>query len=137
MASFGPPITALHVLMMYATAGNLDTYLLNRSQLPSSPSGEEDLPNAERIKAFKRRKSSRSTRQEELRGVLMPGREEVAKLFGDVVDGLAFLVSLPLIELTSARQFDIASRPQMLKRPAGMGRRQTHAGVASSDVCIH
>ena len=36
---FGPPINALHVLMMYATAGNLDSFLLTRSHStqPSRP----------------------------------------------------------------------------------------------------
>lgn len=119
-SSFGPPITALHVLMMYATAGNLDTYLLTRSHSPN-PAGQSELsaghiadadslgqlPKAERIKAFKKRRQSSSAGQgpggrgqagrrkrEENRGVLMLGLEEIGKLFGDVVEGLAFLASL-------------------------------------------
>lgn len=101
---------------MYATAGNLDTYLLNRSNSPN-PGGQDlsagniadaeslgQLPKEERIKAFKkRRQSSTATagpggagvrrKREENRGVLMLGLEEIGKLFGDVVEGLAFLVS--------------------------------------------
>lgn len=120
MSSFGPPITALHVLMMYATAGNLDTYLLTRSHSPN-PAGPNDLsaghiadadslgqlPREERIKAFKKRRQSSvgqgqgqgqggRRKREENRGVLMLGLEEIGKLFGDVVEGLAFLVC-PLI----------------------------------------
>ena len=97
--------------MMYATAGNLDTFLLSRGY-PGQPgvdasggggggmlndggAGEND--NTERIKAFRRRKSSNrgsgiGGREEEMRGVLYLGQEEVASLFGDVVEGLAFLV---------------------------------------------
>lgn len=120
--SFGPPITALHVLMMYATAGNLDTYLLTRSHSPN-PAGPTDLsaghiadadslgqlPKEERIKAFKKRRQSSISqgqgqgqvpglrrKREENRGVLMLGLEEIGKLFGDVVEGLAFLVGLML-----------------------------------------
>lgn len=97
--------------MMYATAGNLDTYLLTRSHSPN-PSGADltagniadaeslgQLPKAERIKAFKQRRQSSSAggggrrKREENRGVMMLGLEEIGKLFGDVVEGLAFLVS--------------------------------------------
>jgi hypothetical protein len=108
MYSFGPPINALHVLMMFATAGNLDTFLLNRSygSAPSRPDAlsagalaDQDslgqLPKAERIKAFKRRRASGlNGKREETRGILFLGFEEVCRLFGDVVEGLAFLVSL-------------------------------------------
>jgi len=108
--SFGAPITALHVLMMYATAGNLDTYLITRAHSPNptasdlTASGLADgeslgqLPKAERIKAFKKRRQSSAggagskRRREETRGVLLLGVEEIGKLFGDVVEGLAFLV---------------------------------------------
>ena len=102
---FGPPIMALHVLMMYATAGNLDTFLLTRSHSPQSArpdlsaGGLADseslgqLPKAERIKAFKkRRQSGGNMKREENRGVLLLGLEELASLFKDVVEGLAFLV---------------------------------------------
>lgn len=99
---------------MYATAGNLDTYLLNRSNSPN-PGGQDlsagniadaeslgQLPKEERIKAFKKRRQSSSAgaaggagrrKREENRAVLMLGLEEIGKLFGDVVEGLAFLVS--------------------------------------------
>jgi hypothetical protein len=98
---------ALHVLMMYATAGNLDTFLLTRSHSPQparpdlSAGGLADseslgqLPKAERIKAFKkRRQSGGNMKREENRGVLLLGLEELASLFKDIVEGLAFLVSL-------------------------------------------
>ena len=107
-SSFGPPIAALHVLMMYATAGNLDTFLITRAH-STQPSREErsaggiadaeslgQLPKAERIKAFKKRRQSglgNNAKREENRAVLLLGLEEILKLFGDVVEGLAFLVS--------------------------------------------
>jgi hypothetical protein len=103
--------------MMYATAGNLDTYLITRAHSPNpgasdlTASGLADgeslgqLPREERIKAFKKRRQSSSTgvgaggtgtrkKREETRGVLLLGVEEIGKLFGDVVEGLAFLVGL-------------------------------------------
>jgi len=103
---FAPPIPALHVLMMFATAGNLDTFLLTRSHdsqatrsdLSAGALADSEslgqLPKAERIKAFKkRRQSGGNMKREENRGVLLLGLEELVKLFGDVVEGLAFLVS--------------------------------------------
>jgi hypothetical protein len=96
--------------MMYATAGNLDTYLITRAHSPNptasdlTASGLADgdslgqLPRAERIKAFKQRRQSSTggagtrKKREETRGVLLLGVEEIGKLFGDVVEGLAFLV---------------------------------------------
>lgn len=123
-ASFGPPVPALHVLMMYATAGNLDAFLLSRSygedegraeNLTAGQVGDAEslgrLPKEERIKAFKRRRKmsqvareqgeasgrtgredGRGRRKQETRGVLLLSWEEIVKLFGDVVEGLAFLV---------------------------------------------
>lgn len=96
--------------MMYATAGNLDTFLLTRSHSPETArtdvSAEDladaeslgQLPKGERIKAFKKRRMSKggNSKKEENRGVLMLGLEELVKLFGDVVEGLAFLVSTHL-----------------------------------------
>lgn len=96
--------------MMFATAGNLDTYLLLRSYGPGNGTGiarpdisagalgDQDslgqLPKAERIKAFKRRRASGTNgRREENRGIMFMGFGEVCKVFGDVVEGLAFLVS--------------------------------------------
>lgn len=96
--------------MMFATAGNLDTYLLTRSHSPNPTSTDlsasniadaeslGQLPKEERIKAFKKRRQSSSAagggrrKPQENRGVLMLGLEEIGKLFGDVVEGLAFLV---------------------------------------------
>jgi hypothetical protein len=126
-SAFGPPILALHVLMMYATAGNLDAFLLNRSyadpsQPPQSAADVGDaenidlLPKAERIKAFKRRRQSGNHgRRGETRGVLLLGLDEILKLFGDVVSGLAFLVrSLWDSCQRLAFQLHPASRPQVL-----------------------
>ncbi|WWD07970.1 hypothetical protein V865_006080 [Kwoniella europaea PYCC6329] len=117
-SNFGPPIVALHVLMQYATAGNLDTYLLTRSHTnqprPDLSAGDiadseslGQLPKAERIKAFKRRRQSAAEgtagkgkrRMEEMRGVLLLGMEEIMKLFGDVVEGLAFLHANSILHL--------------------------------------
>ena len=106
--SFAPPINALHVLMMYATAGNLDTFLLTRSHStqparPDLSAGDiadseslGQLPKDERIKAFKKRRQKTgkgAVKAEETRGVMMLNLEEIAHLFGDIVEGLAFLVS--------------------------------------------
>jgi hypothetical protein len=93
--------------MMYATAGNLDTFLLTRSHAtqparPDLSAGDiadaesiGQLPKEERIKAFKKRRQSRggaNAKREETRGVLLLNLEEVTSLFGDIVEGLAFLV---------------------------------------------
>ncbi|WWC67655.1 uncharacterized protein I206_101565 [Kwoniella pini CBS 10737] len=118
-SNFGPPIVALHVLMQYATAGNLDTYLLTRSHTnqprPDLSAGDiadseslGQLPKAERIKAFKRRRQSaveglagkgKAKRREEMRGVLLLSADEIMKLFGDVVEGLAFLHANSILHL--------------------------------------
>jgi hypothetical protein len=109
---------------MYATAGNLDTYLITRAHSPNpatsdlTASGLADgeslgqLPREERIKAFKKRRQSSSTgvgpggtgtrkKREETRGVLLLGVEEIGKLFGDVVEGLAFLVRQSIHPVTT------------------------------------
>lgn len=93
---------------MFATAGNLDTFLLARSHSaqPTRPDlsardlgdGQSigQLAKAERIKAFKMRRQSgvgNGLRREETRAVMLLSLEEVLALFGDVVEGLAFLVS--------------------------------------------
>jgi serine/threonine protein kinase len=95
---------ALHVLMMYASAGNLDAFLLSRSHTSSTEqplsagdiAATEDidlLPKAERIKAFKRRRQSgMSGHKVENRGILLLGVDEILHLFADIVEGLAFLV---------------------------------------------
>jgi hypothetical protein len=107
--------------MMYATAGNLDSFLLNRAHAQVSSTAEEvgdggsigGLPKEERIKAFKKRRQSRSEGVGvgvgvggrgggEMRGVMMLGLEEVITLFGAIVDGLAFLVRSPF-------QYDLPS----------------------------
>ncbi len=93
--------------MMYATAGNLDTFLLQRSHSaqPTRPDlsagdvndGESlgQLPRLERIKAFKKRRQSgvgNGPKREETRAILLLGLDEILQLFRDVVEGLAFLV---------------------------------------------
>lgn len=114
-SSFGPPILALHVLMMYASAGNLDAFLLSRSHTSSTEpplnAGDiavtEDidlLPKAERIKAFKlRRKSGLTGPKTENRGVLLLSVEEILHLFGDIVEGLSFLVSVYFVHVFADR----------------------------------
>ena len=53
------------------------------------------LPRAERIKAFKKRRQSGAggRKMAENRGILLLSLEEMVALFGDIVEGLAFLVS--------------------------------------------
>lgn len=110
-SSFGPPILALHVLMMYASAGNLDAFLLRRSNMSTTEAplsagdlaATEDidlLPKKERIAAFKNRLRSGYGPKTERRGVLLLGVEEIFHLFGDIVEGLAFLVGKKLSPLT-------------------------------------
>ena len=129
---------------MYATAGNLDSFLLTRShsneptRTDLSAGGIADaeslgqLPKAERIKAFKKRRMSKggNTKREENRGVLLLGLEEIVKLFGDVVEGLAFLVSSQLDARkeadTAACQFHTTPRLEMLQRAPPLGGRQAH-----------
>lgn len=91
---------------MYATAGNLDSFIQARCS-SSSPTAAlhtdgdsfAQLSKAERIKAYKRRRASMAGDRSsvhvdagEQRGVILLSKEEIGKLFGDVVDGLAFLV---------------------------------------------
>jgi hypothetical protein len=133
---------------MFATAGNLDSYLLTRAHSPN-PTAKDltadeladaeslgQLPRAERIKAFKKRRQSSNAgngawrNREENRGVLMLGVEEIGKLFGDVVEGLAFLVRptkyVGRVAESAARQFDPSPGSQMFKCSTGLGRGQTH-----------
>ncbi|OWZ58489.1 IKS protein kinase [Cryptococcus neoformans 125.91] len=130
-SELAPPVPSLHVLMMYASGGNLDRYLLARLHVhpPGTELAAEDigdfesfneLPKAERIKAFKRRKqrikmrpndASRSTGSEGLknarhreagvenRGVLLLGIDEILALLGDVVEGLSFLHANAILHL--------------------------------------
>jgi hypothetical protein len=113
--------------MMYATAGNLDTFLLTRSHAtqparPDLSAGDiadaesiGQLPKEERIKAFKKRRQSRgggNAKREETRGVLLLNLEEVTSLFGDVVEGLAFLVGSRRSK-TPATTWDIPGRPSL------------------------
>lgn len=121
-SSFGPPIAALHVLMMYANSGNLDTFIEARhSPSPGTgafPPHNADSPSppldaAEMKRRFRtRRASSKLTRgegaitqeqmrkwEEERRAVMLLSKEEVGSLFGDVVRGLAFLHSNSILHL--------------------------------------
>jgi hypothetical protein len=99
--------------MMYANLGNIDTYITARHSIPDDgqvfdASGEvngeaEPLSAEDRKKLFKRRRLSSkidpgfSFNRGDVRGVMLFSREEVESLFGDVVEGLAFLVrSRPL-----------------------------------------
>lgn len=146
--------------MMYATAGNLDTYLLNRSNSPNPGVADlsagniadaeslGQLPKEERIKAFKKRRQSSSAgtagagprrKREENRAVLMLGLEEIGKLFGDVVEGLAFLVStrlcIPIVHSLSDRsppacQFYPSFGSQVLECVAALGGRKAHVSEA-------
>ncbi|KIY30711.1 IKS protein kinase [Cryptococcus gattii E566] len=72
-SELSPPVPSLHVLMMYASGGNLDHYLLSRLHVhpPGTELAAEDigdfesfngLPREERIKAFKRRKQQTKMR---------------------------------------------------------------------------
>lgn len=131
--------------MMYATAGNLDTFLLTRSHaMPPNALAEDigdadslgQLPKFERIKAFKKRRASGVGKKKENRGVMMLGVHEILSLFGDVVDGLAFLVGYPYTmlnvrndneaEYCAAQQFDSPSRPKVLKCASALGGRRAY-----------
>lgn len=94
---------------MYANLGNIDTYITARYSVPADGElfdtsgaldGEaEPLSVDEKKKIFKKRRlSSRSgdtsfNRRQDVRGVMLFNREEVQSLFGDILDGLEFLVS--------------------------------------------
>lgn len=99
--------------MSYANAGNLDTYIASRHS--SSPSlslhpldhpsdGEGPSPEELKRRLRERRKSRSAGRpaaaaaaasapRADARAVMLLGIEEVASLFGDIVNGLHFLVS--------------------------------------------
>lgn len=74
-SDLAPPVLALHVLMMYASGGNLDSLLLSRSHSTgfatdlsandvADAESIEKLPKEERIKAFKRRRETAKTERE-------------------------------------------------------------------------
>lgn len=104
------------ILMMYANYGNLDTFIASRcssaSDLPLAPEDDDRPMTAdERKKLFKRRMSGGKKGSQpspggdgsaaprgDVRGVLLLNREEVESLFGDVVEGLAFLVGRPKLD---------------------------------------
>ncbi|KAL7418392.1 putative serine/threonine-protein kinase iks1 [Cryptotrichosporon argae] len=110
-SSFGPPVIALHVLMTYANAGNLDVYLATRSH--AARAGEKDgddggldsesfreMSQKDRIARLKkRRKSGAAAWRDENRAVLLLDSEEILLLFSDVVEGLAFLHSNGVLHL--------------------------------------
>jgi hypothetical protein len=95
---------------MYANLGNVDTYIAARHSVPDDgqvfdTSGEingeaEPLTAEERKRLFKRRRLSSVTgagnnfTRHDLRGVMLLSRSEIASLFGDIVEGLAFLVRM-------------------------------------------
>jgi len=120
-SSFGPPIAALHILMMYANSGNLDTFIASRSS-PSEPddtflehkadSSSPPLDAAELKRRFKSRRASSMAAQHvgggmerpkwerrETRAVMLFSKEEVQSLFGDVASGLAFLHANSILHL--------------------------------------
>ncbi|OWZ45392.1 other/IKS protein kinase [Cryptococcus neoformans c8] len=124
-SDLAPPVLALHVLMMYASGGNLDSLLLSRSHSTGFATGLsaddiadaesiDKLPKEERIKAFKRRRQSAKTEwannrrsfsggmgasRAENRGVLLLSFEEIVQLFGDIIEGLSFLHSNSILHL--------------------------------------
>lgn len=96
--------------MAYANSGNLDTYIASRhSSAPSlslqqdHSSDEEPTPEELKRRLRERRKSRTAATGDTLprpemgrgdaRAVMLFGIEEIASLFGDVVNGLHFLVS--------------------------------------------
>ncbi|WVQ71297.1 hypothetical protein IAR50_000824 [Cryptococcus sp. DSM 104548] len=118
-SNYGPDVPALYVLMMYASAGNLDSYLSTRSysHLPTNHSegvadneSFDNLPKEDRIKEFKRRRQSLrrpseggqtggSWRRRENRAIMLLGWEEILHLFSDIMDGLSFLHSQCILHL--------------------------------------
>lgn len=98
---------------MYANAGNVDSYIASRLSVSDdvedhTVNGEgeadpENLSAAERKKQFKKRRLSNKAESAngqgipkprfDARGVLLLSREELDSIFGDVVEGLQFLVS--------------------------------------------
>ncbi|KAJ9099286.1 hypothetical protein QFC21_004167 [Naganishia friedmannii] len=113
-----PPIATLHVLMSYANAGNLDDFIKSRcstagEDLSIHPVDEDEEITPEEMKRRirERRKSARSMseagntaefsnnlaaeqarrKKHDARAVMLLGTEEIASLFGDVVNGLHYL----------------------------------------------
>jgi hypothetical protein len=90
---------SLSILMMYANAGNIDSYIGSRYSSPDDQvfepgengNDDPDLTSAsERKRMFRRRRLSSKT--ERASGILF-NRDELESLFGDVIEGLTFLVS--------------------------------------------
>ena len=99
--------------MSYANSGNLDTYIASRHSASPSLSlhpldgTSDDEPSPEELKRrLRERRKSRSAVEGnggampkmniprgDARAVLLLGMEEIASLFGDIVNGLHFLVS--------------------------------------------
>lgn len=105
------------ILMMYANAGNIDAYIAARcsSGGPLKDQGDLDRPmtSEERKKLFKRRLAgnkkgetlpgrSPTASNGDIRGIMLLGREEIESLFGDIVEGLAYLVSCLPVSLPRA-----------------------------------
>ncbi|WVQ83973.1 hypothetical protein IAT38_006118 [Cryptococcus sp. DSM 104549] len=108
-SSFGPPVTALHVLMMYATAGNLDHYLAARAY---QGQGRRDRPPSkeERIKEFRDRQwaslKGQNMSQTGVRTATAQSGDnpllmyhEILCLFEDIVEGLCFLHGHSIVHL--------------------------------------
>jgi hypothetical protein len=103
---------SLSILMMYANAGNIDSYIGSRYSSPDDQvfepgengNDDPDLTSAsERKRMFRRRRLSSKTERasgiasaylkRDARGVILFNRDELESLFGDVIEGLTFLVS--------------------------------------------
>ncbi|KAJ9100943.1 hypothetical protein QFC19_005339 [Naganishia cerealis] len=125
-SSFTSPIATLHVLMSYANAGNLDDFVKSRcstagDNLSIHPvqQDEEISPEEMKRRIRERRKSARSIseagnkaefnnnlakeqarrKRGDARAVMLLGTEEIASLFGDVVNGLHYLHSNGILHL--------------------------------------
>ncbi|KAF8914692.1 kinase-like domain-containing protein [Mucidula mucida] len=124
-SSFGPKVPTLHILMQWAEGGSLDDFIdvrLGREThahiSPSSPGANTDpdlLSRSARIRAYKMYQRASPEEKERLRrrmdggasskyrqtwtAVHLLSPEEAKSLFGDVVEGLAFLHAKSILHL--------------------------------------
>ncbi|KZT20934.1 kinase-like protein [Neolentinus lepideus HHB14362 ss-1] len=107
-STFGVEVPTLHLLMQYASGGSLDDFIATRlgdNASSSSNQASEMASRSTRIRAF--REKQRTSHQGNARvhsgpkwkAVHLLSAEEIRRLFGDVVEGLAFLHGHSILHL--------------------------------------
>ncbi|TFK47510.1 kinase-like protein [Heliocybe sulcata] len=107
-STFGVEVPTLHVLMQYASGGSLDDFIAARlgdKDSSTSNQSSEEASRSARIRSFRERQrtahqgNARVHSGAKWKAVHLLSAEEVRKLFGDVVEGLAFLHDQSILHL--------------------------------------